>query len=78
MKSSTDVLVVAEVINSEKKDIIILWNNTWNNESDVCLYDKDHKLLGQYNNEITRYLARTINPLLYGIYSANIFVIIQI
>ncbi|KAG5315822.1 SYEP ligase, partial [Acromyrmex insinuator] len=63
---STDVLVVAEVINSEKKNIIILWNNTRNDESDVCLYDKDNKLLGQYNNEITRYLARTINPLLYG------------
>ncbi|KAG5307821.1 SYEP ligase, partial [Pseudoatta argentina] len=63
---STEVLVVAEVINSEKKNIIILWNNTWNDESDVCLYDKDNKLLGEYNNEITRYLARTINPLLYG------------
>ncbi|XP_011063777.1 PREDICTED: bifunctional glutamate/proline--tRNA ligase [Acromyrmex echinatior] len=66
VNSVLDVLVVAEVINSEKKNIIILWNNTWNDESDVCLYDKDNKLLGQYNNEITRYLARTINPLLYG------------
>ncbi|XP_018370970.1 PREDICTED: bifunctional glutamate/proline--tRNA ligase [Trachymyrmex cornetzi] len=61
-----DVLVVAEVINSEKKDIMISWNKTWNDKSDVCLYDKDDKLLGQHNNEITRYLARMLNPLLYG------------
>ncbi|XP_018307906.1 bifunctional glutamate/proline--tRNA ligase isoform X2 [Mycetomoellerius zeteki] len=61
-----DVLVVAEVIKSDNKDIIILWNKTWNDKSDVCLYDKDDKLLGQYNNEITRCLARMINPLLYG------------
>ncbi|KYN04470.1 Bifunctional aminoacyl-tRNA synthetase, partial [Cyphomyrmex costatus] len=61
-----DVLVVAEVIISENRDIIISWNKTWNDKSDVCLYNKDNKLLGQYNNEITRYLARAMYPLLYG------------
>ncbi|XP_011692346.1 PREDICTED: bifunctional glutamate/proline--tRNA ligase [Wasmannia auropunctata] len=61
-----DVLVVVEIIKSENKDIIISWNKTKSDKSDVCLYDKDDKLLGQHNNEITRYLARTMSPLLYG------------
>jgi len=67
VKSYTDVLVVAEVIKSENKDIIVSWNKTRSDKSDVCLYDKDDKLLGHYNNEITRFLARTMNPILYGI-----------
>lgn len=62
------MLVVAEVIKSEnKKDIIVSWDKTWNKKSNICLYDKDDKVLGEYNNEISRYLARTINPALYGI-----------
>lgn len=62
------MLVVAEVIKSENKnDIIISWDKTWSEKLNVCLYDKDDKVLGEYNNEISRYLARTINPALYGI-----------
>ncbi|KAL0114050.1 hypothetical protein PUN28_011398 [Cardiocondyla obscurior] len=73
-----NVLVVAEVIKSENnQDIIISWNKkigtlkesgsrNWNENLNVCLYDKEKKVLGEGNNEISRYLARTINPALYG------------
>ncbi|XP_077269666.1 uncharacterized protein LOC143901332 isoform X1 [Temnothorax americanus] len=63
---SLDVLVVAEVIKSEnKKDITISWDKTWDKDSNVCLYDKDEEVLGERNDEVSRYLARTINPALY-------------
>ncbi|XP_077280024.1 glutamyl-prolyl-tRNA synthetase [Temnothorax americanus] len=66
-RPSLDVLVVAEVIKSEnKKDITISWDKTWNKDSNVCLYDKNEEVLGEHNNEISRYLARIINPALYG------------
>ncbi|TGZ49279.1 Uncharacterized protein DBV15_03110 [Temnothorax longispinosus] len=62
----TYVLVVVEVIKSEnKKDITISWDKTWDKDSNVCLYDRDEEILGEHNNEISRYLARTINPALY-------------
>ncbi|XP_077269800.1 uncharacterized protein LOC143901394 isoform X1 [Temnothorax americanus] len=65
-RPSLDVLVVAEVIKSEnKKDITISWDKTWDKDSNVCLYDKDEEVLGERNNEVSRYLARTINPALY-------------
>lgn len=68
IKFYIDMLIVAEVIKSEnKKDIIISWDKTWTEKSNVCLYDKDNTVLGEYNNVISRYLARTINPALYGI-----------
>lgn len=67
VKFYTDVLVVVEVIKSEtEEDIIISWDKTWNKKAKVCLYDMDDKLLAEHKYEITRYLARTINPALYG------------
>ncbi|XP_012532883.1 bifunctional glutamate/proline--tRNA ligase [Monomorium pharaonis] len=66
--SALDVLIVAEIIRSSsdtQNNITVSWNKT-HSDKDVCLYDKDDKILGQFNTEITRYLARTMIPEIFG------------
>nr|XP_034191285.1 bifunctional glutamate/proline--tRNA ligase isoform X1 [Osmia lignaria] len=64
---STEALIVAEVINSQKKDKIeIVWCNDWKGDGNVQLIDDDNKVLGEWSNDISRYFARTSYIQLYG------------
>ncbi|XP_029173577.1 bifunctional glutamate/proline--tRNA ligase [Nylanderia fulva] len=61
-----ELLIVTEIINAEGSDSIdIIYEQGLHGK--VSLYDKDNKLIIEgTNNEINRYLARTINTALYG------------
>lgn len=65
-----EALIVAEVINSQKKDKIeIVWCNDWKGDGNVQLMDDNNKVLGERSNDISRYFARTSYIQFYGKYT---------
>jgi len=59
-------LIVAETIKSRKKDIIVVWCNTWTGNGNVRLCNGDDVTLTESIFEISRYLGRMIDTSLYG------------
>lgn len=71
VKFCTDVLIVVEVIQFEKekekkKSIVSICDNAWRQKSNIRFFTEDDILLEDHI-EVTRYLARTTIPSLYGI-----------
>ncbi|XP_015186002.1 PREDICTED: bifunctional glutamate/proline--tRNA ligase isoform X2 [Polistes dominula] len=62
----TDALIIAELINCEKKEIDVVWCNDWKEDGNLELLDSNDRLLAKSGNEVARYIGRTIAKDLYG------------
>lgn len=60
-------MIVSEIVSLEKKvKIDINWTDDWKGSGNVQLFDKDGCLVGETDNDVARYLARTVDFNLYG------------
>lgn len=66
--SLAEVMIVTELIKSQKQhNVTVIWHNESGEQEKVGLYDnKSNELLAKHSNDIVRYLARTVDPELYG------------
>ena len=65
-------MILSEIVSSESNTkITVTWSKDWKGSGNVQLFDKGDKgdkshLVGETNNDVARYLARTVDVNLYG------------
>ena len=62
-------MILSELVSSEgKTKIQVIWNKEWKGSGNVQFFDTEGHLVGETNNDVARYLARTVDVNLYGNY----------
>lgn len=60
-------LIVSEIVSLEKNiKIPVIWTDDWKESGNVQLFDKEGRLVGETDNDVARFLARTVDFNLYG------------